>query len=95
MPLAINEIMQDSKMLNLEELLELNAFVVGRIKHERALVGQKMKRQLVVGSRVSFVDNDNHRVEGKVIKIMRKFAKVDVGPVVWRVPLNALTKVVA
>jgi hypothetical protein len=54
-----------------------------------------MKRQLVVGSRVSFVDNSNRRVEGKVIKIMRKFAKVDVGPVVWRVPLNALTKVVA
>jgi len=93
MPLSINELQQDAKLLTLEELQELNAFVVGRIKYERALVGQKMKRQLFVGSKVSFVDNDSRRVEGKVIKIMRKFAKVDVGPVVWRVPLNALTKV--
>ena len=78
--------------MNLEEMLVLNKFLVGRIKQERAMVGQKMKRQLFVGSRVSFVDNDNCRVEGRVIKIMRKFAQVDVGPVVWRVPLNALTK---
>ena len=95
MPLAINEIMSDIKFLNEEELIELNQFVVSRIKHERALQGQKMKRSLAVGSQVSFVDNAGFPVQGKVIKIMRKFAKVDVGPVVWRVPLNALTKVAA
>ena len=79
--------------LTLDDMIELNQFLVGRIKKERAAVGQKMKRQLFVGSRVSFEDNDDRLVEGEVIKIMRKFAKVDVGPVVWRVPLNRLTKV--
>ena len=93
MPLSINELQQDAKLLTLEELQELNAFVVGRIKHERALVGQKMKRQLFVGSKVSFEDNDGFTAHGKVVKIMRKYAKVDTGAAIWRVPLNRLAKV--
>jgi len=79
--------------LTLNDMLELNTFLVGRIKHERSMLGQKMKRQLVVGSRVSFEDNDGWTAHGKVVKIMRKFAKVDTGANVWRVPLNRLTKV--
>jgi len=51
-----------------------------------------MKRTLFVGSKVSFEDNDGKRVEGKVIKIMRKYAKVDVGTAIWRVPIVALAK---
>tara|TARA_Y100001963_G_C6532832_1_gene331898 strand:+ start:247 stop:537 length:291 start_codon:yes stop_codon:yes gene_type:complete len=95
MPLAINQLMADIKFLNEDELIELNQFIVGRIKHERNEASRQMKRQLFVGSTVSFEDNDGVTVQGKIIKVMRKFAKVDVGPVVWRVPLNRLTKLEA
>ena len=54
MPLSVNQLMADSKFLNVEELLELNQFVVGRIKHERNEESRRMKRQLFVGSKVSF-----------------------------------------
>jgi len=81
-----------SKM-NLEEMLVLNKFLVSRIKHARNEEGRRMKRQLFVGSLVSFEDNGGQTVQGKVTKVMRKFARVDTGPNVWRVPLSQLTKV--
>jgi len=80
-----------SKM-NLEEMLALNSFLVGRIKAKRAVEAKRMKRLLFVGSKVSFEDNDGFTVQGKIIKVMRKFAQVDIGPVIYRVPLTALTK---
>ena len=95
MPLAVNELMSDIKFLNEDELIELNQFVVGRIKHERNMEAQRMKRQLFVGTKVSFEDNNGFTAHGKIVKVMRKFAKVDTGPAIWRVPLNLLTKVAA
>ena len=79
--------------LDLTDMLELNKFLVGRIKHARNEEGRRMKRQLFVGSLVSFEDNGGQTVQGKVTKVMRKFARVDTGPNVWRVPLSQLTKV--
>ena len=93
MPLAINQLMSDIKFLNEDELIELNQFVIGRIKHARNEEARKMKRQLFVGSKVSFRDNDGRIAEGKVIKVMRKFAQIDTGNEIWRVPLNLLNKV--
>ena len=78
--------------MDIEEMLALNQFLVGRIKHERNEESRRMKRQLFVGSKVSFRDNDGRMAEGKVTKIMRKFAKVDTGDNIWRVPLNRLNK---
>lgn len=95
MPLAINQLMADAKFLNEEELIELNQFIVGRIKHQRNEASRRMKRQLFVGTEVSFKNDDGGTVQGKIIKVMRKFAKVDTGPAIWRVPLNLLTKVAA
>ncbi len=95
MPLAINQLMTDIKLLNEDELIELNQFIVGRIKHERNQASQRMKRQLFVGTKVSFEDNDGKTVQGRIIKVMRKFARVDVAHCTWRVPLNRLTKVAA
>ena len=93
MGLSVQEQMQNAKMLTLDELRELNTFVVDRIKYERNLKAQSMKRTLFIGSKVSFEDNSGKLVEGKIIKVMRKYAKVDVGPVIWRVPITHLTKV--
>ena len=95
MPLAINQLMTDIELLNEDELIELNQFIVGRIKHERNQASQRMKRQLFVGTKVSFEDNDGKMVQGRIIKVMRKFARVDVAHCTWRVPLNRLTKVAA
>ena len=95
MPLAINQLMEDAKFLNEEELIELNQFIVGRIKHQRNEASRRMKRQLFVGTEVSFKNDDGGTVQGKIIKVMRKFAKVDTGANIWRVPLNLLTKEVA
>ena len=76
-------------------MLKLNKFLVEHIKAKRALEAKRMKRQLFVGTKVSFEDNDGFTVHGKITKVMRKFAQVDTGPVIWRVPINALTKEVA
>ena len=81
--------------LTIDDMLELNTFLVGRIKAKQNEEGNRMKRKLFVGSKVSFRDNDGRMAEGKVTKIMRKFAKVDTGDTIWRVPLNRLNKVAA
>lgn len=79
--------------MNIDELLFLNNQVVKQIKTQRTMEAQKMRRQLFVGSAVSFEDNDGNRVMGTIKKVMRKFAQVR-GPdrTVWRVPLSHLTK---
>ena len=81
--------------LTIDDMLELNKFLVEHIKAKRAVEAKRMKRQLFVGTKVSFKDNDGFTVQGKIIKVMRKFAQVDIGPVIYRVPLNALTKLEA
>ncbi len=95
MPLAINQLIEDAKFLNEAELIELNQFIVGRIKHKRNEASRRMKRQLFVGTKVSFEDNDGWTAHGKIVKVMRKFAQVDTGANIWRVPLNRLTKLEA
>ena len=79
--------------LSIEQLMELNSFVVGRIKHERNVKARLLKRQLFIGNLVAFEDNDGKEVTGSITKVMRKFAQVQVGPVTWRVPISHLTKV--
>ena len=80
------------EQLTYNDMLELNKFLVGRIKAKRAVEAKRMKRQLFAGTRVSFEDNDGQTLTGRIIKVMRKYAQVDVGHCTWRVPLTALTK---
>jgi|TARA_E500000331_G_C17043773_1_gene620794 hypothetical protein len=94
MALSLHQQNTISKM-NEQELIELNQFVVGRIKQERNNQARAMKRQLFIGSKVSFRDNDGRMAEGQVVKVMRKFAKIDTGDNIWRVPINLLNKVAA
>jgi len=79
--------------LTIEQLLELNSFVCGRIKHEQNVKARLLKRQLFIGNLVSFEDNDGKEVTGSITKVMRKFAQVQVGRTTWRVPISRLTKV--
>jgi len=91
----MNQIKKQIKQLTVEEMLELNTFLIQQIKFERSLAAQKMKRQLFVGSAVNFENNDGVRVTGTVKKVMRKFAKVETSGAIWRVPLSHLSKGVA
>ena len=93
MILATNQLMANMRFLNEEELIEMNAFIVAQIKKKRNENARKLKRQLFVGTRVSFDDNRGTIHEGNIDKIMRKFARVNVNGSSWRVPLHALTKV--
>ena len=88
---AINQQIAAARTLNLEELIELNQFVVTRIKEKRAQQSRVVKRRLFKGARVSFEDNDGLTVSGEVTKVMRKFAQVKVDNCSWRVPMNLLT----
>ena len=81
--------------LPLSDMLELNKFLVGRIKAKRSVESRRMKRQLFVGTRVSFEDNDGKTLTGRIVKVMRKYAQVDVAHCTWRVPLVSLTKEVS
>lgn len=78
--------------MNTDELVFLNSQIVGLIKTKRAQASKQAKRSLFVGTKVSFTDNDGHKLTGRVIKTMRKYAKVDVGHCTWRVPMHVLTK---
>lgn len=78
---------------SMDELMFLNDRIVGLIKQRRAAASRTAKRGLFKGTKVSFEDNDGNTLTGKVIKTMRKFAKVDTGNATWRVPMHTLTKV--
>jgi len=85
-------------MMDLDEMLELNKFLVGQIRHTRMLQSEKIKKVLFAGTHVQFENNDGVVVQGKVLKVMRKFAQVSVETAAgqmsqtWRVPMTHLTK---
>tara|TARA_B100000900_G_scaffold62342_2_gene47844 strand:- start:3935 stop:4222 length:288 start_codon:yes stop_codon:yes gene_type:complete len=78
---------------SMDELMFLNDRIIREIKQRRAAASRKAKRGLFKGTKVSFVDNDDNVLTGRVVKTMRKFAKVDTGNAIWRVPMHVLTKV--
>ena len=61
--------------------------------HHAAQQGQldTCKDLCFVNADISATDNDGNTTNGKVLKLMRKFAKVDTGNAIWRVPMHALT----
>jgi len=81
-----------SKM-DLEEMMVLNSFLVSQIKKEQKHQARQIKANLSVGDAVKFSDNDGLVTHGRVTKIGRTKALVDIGPCVWRVPMHHLTKV--
>ena len=90
--LKVHNISNRLQAFSTDELMFLNNKVIEQIKMRRALAAKQMKRQLFVGTTVNFEDNDGVRVTGTVKKVMRKFAQVDTGTAIWRVPLSALSK---
>ena len=90
--LKVHNIANNLDGSSIDELMFLNSHIVGLIKTKRSLASQQAKRALSKGAKVSFTDNDGNTLTGKVVKTMRKFAQVDTGRVIWRVPMHVLTK---
>ena len=82
------------KAMDLEEMVELNQYLVTQIRAERTLLSRRAKLTLRLGQTVKFEGNDGEIVQGELIKKMRKFAQVRVNSgfraLTWRVPMNML-----
>jgi hypothetical protein len=78
--------------LGYDDLMALNSFLVDQIKDQRAAASRIAKASLRIGDTVSFTGNNDETIEGKLIKKMRKFAKVSTEDGIWRVPMNVLKK---
>ena len=83
--------------LTLDDMLELNKYLVGQIKEKRTEKGRAIKSSLGYSDKVSFVNSKTGvRLHGEIVKVMRKYAKVNVPGgqfgQQWRVPLSMLCK---
>lgn len=97
MPVPLEKAMMAADRLSLDSMLELNKYLVSQIKEKRTEKGRAIKSSLGYGDKVSFVNSKSGvRVHGEIVKVMRKYAKVNVpgGPFgqQWRVPLSMLCK---
>jgi hypothetical protein len=98
MPVPLEKAMMAADRLSLDSMLELNKYLVGQIKEKRAEKGRVIKSSLGYGDKVSFISSRSEaRIHGEIVKVMRKYAKVNVPGVgrcgqQWRVPLSMLYK---
>ncbi|HIE84371.1 MAG TPA: hypothetical protein EYQ00_11250 [Dehalococcoidia bacterium] len=73
-----------------DELLAINAALIGRIKRLRSIKAHNVASTLTVGDTVEWSGRRGH-MTGELIKINRKNAKVKVGMATWTVPMNMLS----
>ena len=88
----IQQILNTTSTMTIDELCQLNSDLVAIIKHRRKMESKDMKANLSVGDNVWF-ENRGTRITGKVTKIMRTKALVQeaVAPFrTWKVPMSAL-----
>lgn len=85
-----------SQLLNLtsnmseEELCKLNSDLVAIIKHRRKMAAKDTKTILSVGDNVLVTDR-NGTSRGKIEKIMRTRALVNIHGMRYKVPMNMIT----
>lgn len=81
------------KINDVKELLELNRFLIKKIKSEQWLKGQVTKADLSLGLRVEWTGKKGHQM-GYIVKLNRTRAVVenDLGQK-WNVPFSMLNKV--
>lgn len=72
---------------------QLNSIAMA-VRYARGQITKQNIRTIMLGSQVQFVHPRQGRsVQGRVVKIGRKFVKVDAGGLVWRVPANMIEAV--
>ena len=93
--IPLQNAMNASERLSLESMLELNKYLVARIKEKRADRCEVLKQTIGYGDKVSFMVK-GVETHGEIVKVMRKYARVNVpgGPfgTQYRVPLTMLKK---
>ena len=85
----MKNILEQLAHLDESELLELNSQVIFHLRRTRAAKSKAMKMSLNEGDTVRWVGKRGNQ-HGTVVSIKRKFAHVDVGSGIWRVPMNML-----
>lgn len=88
----LHDIITQLSTLTEDELCMLNSAVVAEVKSKRAMQAQWVKASLTVGDTVEWSGRAGFQ-RGKLIKINRKNAKVEVGNTTWTVPLTMLKRV--
>ena len=79
------------KQINqIEDLRELQQ-ITGFVKDRKRAIGNRLKYTLAIGDKVQ-VSNGGKTDEGKVIKINRTRAVVDMRDGSWTVPFSMITK---
>jgi len=97
--MTLEEIENNLRALNYEELQQLNGSVIDNMKFLREREGAQKKRNLTLNSQVQFTGKKGEVVQGTLIKKNRTKAIVRVEssggyPVQWTVPFNMLSEVV-
>ena len=87
----MNNIFEELNHLDVDQLLELNDIIVGKIRSRRAAQVRAAKASLSEGDLVAWHGKEGHQ-QGNVVAIKRKFAHVDASGNLWRVPMHMLKK---
>ena len=87
----MENILSELKTLSEKDLLDLNRAVVSELKRARAAKTKVIKMSLNEGDTVRWSGRKGPQ-RGTVVSIKRKYAHVDVGAGIWRVPMNMLKK---
>ena len=87
--MKLNEIITALTKLEENELVELNRAVVSQIKAQRNIESAMKRHLFSVGDRVKWSGRRGPS-QGKIVKVNRKKAIVEVNFQNWNVPLNML-----
>ena len=87
----MNDIFEELNHLDLDQLVELNSIVVDKIRSRRAAKSLAVKATLSEGDTVAWHGKKGHQ-QGEVLAVKRKFAHIQSGGYLWRVPMSMLKK---
>jgi len=86
-----SQILNLTSNMTIEELCNLNRDIVGIIKRRQKMEAKDMRQALSVGDTVKFTERNGMITKGRVTKIMRTRALVDIGVATYKVPMSMLS----
>ena len=84
----------DIEKMSLDELIDLNRRVVGRIEYLHGLKTRSQLDRFEIGDRVGF-QNEGRMVEGTVVRVNRKTLSVKTKEGSWNIPPRFVTRLPA
>ena len=89
--MTYSQILNLTSTMSIEEMCSLNRELVGLIKHRQKMEAKDMRQALSVGDTVKFTERNGMITKGRVTKIMRTRALVDIGVATYKVPMSMLS----